>query len=110
LGAKVRTAVTVIVSFLAGWYLLALIVSPTESDFEEATAAHYFETISREVSSPIARYQDCRVVPAEPSDRAQGIARMGLCSSEDAEFRYSYFVALSVTANVRYSGFDRFPK
>jgi len=91
---------SVFAGFLLGWYSLAFISVPGDTQFLRTTTSFYFEEMSRKEFGHVASYFDCRLEEADSSERAQGIAKFGLCQSETESTDYYLLVALTPTASV----------
>jgi len=94
----------IVLSFVAGLLVnlqfLISISKPTEADFLRTTTSHYFKKMSELGVAHMASYFDCRLIEPELPEQKQGIAKIGLCSSETEQTSYDYFVALKPSANV----------
>ena len=88
---------------LATWLLFVTIYRPTERDYLITTTSYYFKRMSEIENAAVASYSDCRVEPADASERRMGVTMFGQCHSETDTEVFYFFVALSPTAKFLYS-------
>ena len=109
-GRIVLVTIAGVLALILVFYLALWIDRPSDHEFVVMATSYYSHVMTQEGLSAIASYDDCQVVLANVQDREQGVSRNGLCSTEDEAFRYYFAVALSPTANVLFSDFDKVAK